>query len=82
MKEAALIRGRCRYHVQATEDLAPKWTFPQEYAEAAFYAARTGGEWPEGAGRNIRRFVMEHGQEFASAPDFHTFLRIHRIEIL
>ncbi|MDR2049697.1 MAG: hypothetical protein LBP69_09620 [Treponema sp.] len=77
-----MAAARCLYHVPATEGLAPKWTLPAEYAAAAYRAACSGGRPPPGSGRAVRAFLERHGRGFQSAPDFHAFLRIHRVEIL
>ena len=76
------LPGWCRYCTQATIGLAPKWTLPNEYAEAAFYAGNHGGWFSYGANSEVKAFIHAHGHEFHSAEDFETFLRIHRIEIV
>ena len=76
------LKGRSLYHVQATAGLAPRWTIPKEYAEAAYFAASHNGAWPPYAATEVKDFIMNHAHEFSGAPDFYAFLRINRIEIL
>ena len=68
------------YTVLSTVGQLPKWTLPEEYAQAA-YRVRIGANG-HAFHADALNFALTYKRDFASAPCFHGFLRVNRIELL
>ena len=68
------------YTVLSTVGQGPKWTLPEEYAQAA-YRVRIGANGHT-FHADALNFALTYKRDFASAPCFHGFLRVNRIELL